>query len=95
MSSHAVIDGGMSFAEACVVMKWLEDAGVDFFDISGGTYASPAWRGNVMKELTDRPSSRERGSYFVEWAQEMKKVLVSGSIETCFVLKLIDDSPGQ
>lgn len=66
---------------------------MDFFDISGGTYASPAWRGNIMKELAERPSQKERGryvhsntrdefladikSYFIEWAQEMKKVLVS------------------
>lgn len=56
-----VIDGGQSFAEQCVVIKWLEDAGVDFFDISGGTYASPAWRGNIMKELAERPSQKERG----------------------------------
>jgi hypothetical protein len=58
-------------------MKWLEDAGVDFFDISGGTYESPAWRGNIMTELAERPSQKERGSYFIEWAKEMKKVLVS------------------
>lgn len=58
-------------------MKWLEEAGVDFFDISGGTYESPAWRGNIMTELAERPSQKERGSYFIEWAQEMKKILVS------------------
>lgn len=56
-----VIEGGQSFAEQCVVIKWLEDAGVDFFDISGGTYESPAWRGNIMKELMDRPSQENRG----------------------------------
>lgn len=56
-----VIEGGTSFAEQCVVIKWLEDAGVDFFDISGGTYASPAWRGNIMTELAERPSQKERG----------------------------------
>lgn len=56
-----VIEGGTSFAEQCVVIKWLENAGVDFFDISGGTYASPAWRGNIMTELAERPSQKERG----------------------------------
>ena len=58
---ETVMDGGQSFAEQCVVIKWLEDAGVDFFDISGGTYATPAWRGNIMKELALRPSQRDRG----------------------------------
>lgn len=90
------MEGGQSFAEQCVVIKWLEEAGVDFFDISGGTYATPAWRGNIMTELAERSSQKERGrlvsrseicgantnieSYFIEWAQEMKKVLVSTSI---------------
>jgi 2,4-dienoyl-CoA reductase-like NADH-dependent reductase (Old Yellow Enzyme family) len=64
------------------VAKWLEDAGVDFFDISGGTYESPAWRGNIMKELAERPSQKTRGSYFVEWAQEIKKVLSRAVIGT-------------
>ncbi|KAJ5171001.1 uncharacterized protein N7500_003784 [Penicillium coprophilum] len=76
------IEGGQSFAEQCVVIKWLEDAGVDFFDISGGTYASPAWRGNIMTELAERPSQKERGSYFIEWAQELKKVLSRAVIGT-------------
>lgn len=46
-----------------MVIKWLEEAGVDFFDISGGTYESPAWRGNIMTELAERPSRKTRGRY--------------------------------
>jgi hypothetical protein len=53
-----------------------------------------------MKELAKRPSQRERGrcvrstlrdetmanfdSYFIEWAQEMIKVLVSRLLLKCF-----------
>ncbi|KAJ6179948.1 Aldolase-type TIM barrel [Penicillium mononematosum] len=78
------IEGGQSFAEQCAVIKWLEDAGVDFFDILGGTYSSPAWRGNIMTELAERPSQKECGrrSYFIEWAQELKKVLSRAVIGT-------------
>ena len=65
-----------------MVLKWLENAGVDFFDISGGTYESPVWRGNIMKEFAERPSQKLRGSYFVEWAAEMKKVLSRAVIGT-------------
>ncbi|KAI5476511.1 NamA [Pseudohyphozyma bogoriensis] len=72
---HDFIEGGTSFAESCVVLHWLEKAGVDFIDISGGTYESPAWRGNIMKELNDRESQKTRGSYFIEWAREQKKIL--------------------
>ncbi|KAJ5476113.1 Aldolase-type TIM barrel [Penicillium sp. IBT 31633x] len=82
LNCHDFIEGGQSFAEQCVVIKWLEEAGVDFFDISGGTYASPAWRGNIMTELAERPSQKERGSYFIEWAQELKKVLSRAVIGT-------------
>lgn len=46
-----------------MVIKWLEEAGVDFFDISGGTYESPAWRGNIMTELAERPSQKTRGRF--------------------------------
>ncbi|KAF2094968.1 FMN-linked oxidoreductase [Rhizodiscina lignyota] len=82
LSCHDFMEGGQSFAEQCVVIKWLEEAGVDFFDISGGTYATPAWRGNIMTELAERPSRKERGSYFIEWAQELKKVLSRAVIGT-------------
>ncbi|KAL2858542.1 hypothetical protein BJY01DRAFT_201330 [Aspergillus pseudoustus] len=82
LNCHDFSEGGTSFAEQCVVLKWLEDAGVDFFDVSGGTYATPAWRGNIQKELTDRPIQRYYGSYFIEWAQEMKKVLSRAVIGT-------------
>ncbi|KIH87033.1 hypothetical protein SPBR_05071 [Sporothrix brasiliensis 5110] len=82
LNCHDFIEGGTSFAEMCVVAKWLEQAGVDFFDISGGTYESPAWRGNIMTELGTRSSQRLRGSYFIEWAQDLKKVLSRAVIGT-------------
>ncbi|PGH23915.1 hypothetical protein AJ80_01977 [Polytolypa hystricis UAMH7299] len=74
-------EGGSSFAEQCVVIKWLEEAGVDFFDISGGVYTDPAWKGD-MAEIAERPVRKERGSFFIEWAQEMKKVLSRAVIGT-------------
>ena len=103
--AQSVIPGGLSFAESCVVLKWLEQAGVDFFDVSGGTYESPAWRGNIMKELLERESQKTRGrlvcgydeftpgfnvlrrSYFIEWAQDMKKVLVRSNIQFSSMLR--------
>lgn len=35
-----------------------------------------------MTELAERPSQKIRGSYFVEWAQELKKVLSRAVIGT-------------
>lgn len=68
------IENGANFEDYCTLSRWLEDAGVDFFDISGGTYESPAWRG-TMSSITGRPLAKERGAYFLEWAREMKKGL--------------------
>ncbi|KAL2837381.1 hypothetical protein BJX68DRAFT_280219 [Aspergillus pseudodeflectus] len=53
---HDFIEGGQTFEDQCVVFKWLEDAGVDFFDITGGTYASPAWRGDPLETYPGFPS---------------------------------------
>lgn len=49
---YVVIEGGQSFGEQCVVLKWFEDVGVDFFDIFGGIYDLFVWRGG-MKELVE------------------------------------------
>lgn len=75
--STKVVAGGTTFAEACIVMKWLEDAGVDFFDISGGVYEYPIWRGQSEEVDIKRPSQAYWGSYFLEWAEQMKRILVS------------------
>jgi hypothetical protein len=59
--SYSVLEDGISFAESCVVLKWLEDAGVDFFDISGGTYASPVWRGSQTSGFPETASQKAHG----------------------------------
>jgi 2,4-dienoyl-CoA reductase-like NADH-dependent reductase (Old Yellow Enzyme family) len=76
------IDGGVTLAEYAVVARWLEDAGVDWFDISGGTYASPAWRGNIMPELLERPSVKANGAYFLAEARNLKRVLARAVLGT-------------
>ncbi|KAL7004245.1 hypothetical protein EMMF5_006190 [Cystobasidiomycetes sp. EMM_F5] len=76
------VAGGTTFAEACIVMKWLEDAGVDFFDISGGVYEYPIWRGQSEEVDIKRPSQAYWGSYFLEWAEQMKRILSRAAIGT-------------
>jgi 2,4-dienoyl-CoA reductase-like NADH-dependent reductase (Old Yellow Enzyme family) len=56
----AVVEGGSTFAEQVVVMKWLEQAGVDFFDISGGIYTNPAWKGEIA-EVAERTVCKQYG----------------------------------
>ena len=60
VNAFTVTKGGSSFAEQCVVLTWLEEAGVDFFDISGGVYTDPAWKGDMPK-IAERPVRKERG----------------------------------
>ncbi|KAL2871264.1 uncharacterized protein BJX67DRAFT_370052 [Aspergillus lucknowensis] len=72
--------GGATFAEQCVVIKLLEAAGVDFFDISGGTYEAPAWRGNLESLGETQPPAGE--GTFLKWARDIKKILSRAVVGT-------------
>lgn len=80
------IDGGVSFEETLSLLPHLERAGVDFFDVSGGTYAMPAWRGPPLYDFEPNSpsalSATESGSFFLPYAQQMKKVLTRATIGT-------------
>ncbi|KAL2871276.1 uncharacterized protein BJX67DRAFT_377876 [Aspergillus lucknowensis] len=79
---HDFIEGGQTFEDECIVFKWLEDAGVDFFDITGGTYASPAWRGEPLSTYADFPSGPPGEGVFLRWAKEFKKISTRAIIGT-------------
>ncbi|KAL3445390.1 hypothetical protein BJX65DRAFT_319278 [Aspergillus insuetus] len=74
------VRGGATFAEQCIVIKWLEDAGVDLFDISGGTYEAPAWRGDLASLGEVQPLAGE--GTFLKWAKDIKKILSRAVIGT-------------
>jgi 2,4-dienoyl-CoA reductase-like NADH-dependent reductase (Old Yellow Enzyme family) len=71
--------GGFDFTESLQVAKWLEAAGVDLLEISGGTYEQPRLL-NVegiepIENQAIAQSTRAREAYFVDFAQAMRKEL--------------------
>lgn len=71
--------GGFAFEDSLQVARWLEDAGVDLLEISGGSYEQPAMMDMDGMEPADRPhvaaSTIAREAYFVDFAKAMKAEL--------------------
>lgn len=72
--------GGFNFDESLQVAQWLQDAGIDLLEVSGGTYEQPTLMGLEGRETPERQrhvaaSTREREAYFVDFAAEMHRLL--------------------
>lgn len=76
--------GGFAFEESMVVARWLQDAGVDLLEISGGSYEQPAMMDISGMEAPDAPpmaastpsaSTAAREAYFVDFAKTMRAAL--------------------
>ena len=71
--------GGFAFEESIQVARWLQDAGVDLIEISGGTYEQPKLLGIEGLEEAESPDIPEttlaREAYFVDFAKAMKDEL--------------------
>ena len=61
--------GGFSNEDAVTVAQTLSTLGIDMIEISGGSYESPAMTEGVKE------STRQREAYFLDYTQEIKKVL--------------------
>ncbi len=68
--------GGFDFEDSLQVARWLQDAGVDLLEISGGTYEQPRLLGVQGMEAVEaqsvRESTRAREAYFVDFARAMQ-----------------------
>ncbi len=71
--------GGFEFSESLQVAKWLEKAGVDLIEISGGTYEQPKLLDmegiEPVAEQAVAESTRAREAYFVDFAKAMRAEL--------------------
>lgn len=72
--------GGFAFEDARQVVQWLNGYGLDFVELSGGSYESPAMQGNPQEGSTGT-----REAYFVTFARDIAKVadmpiMVTGGI---------------
>ncbi|MDJ0884765.1 MAG: NADH:flavin oxidoreductase/NADH oxidase family protein [Desulfobacterales bacterium] len=68
--------GGFSFEDSIQVVRWLEAAGVDLVEISGGTYEQPSMfdiEGRTEEvDQTLRASTRRREAFFLDFAERLR-----------------------
>jgi 2,4-dienoyl-CoA reductase-like NADH-dependent reductase (Old Yellow Enzyme family) len=62
--------GGFTLEECVQVVEWLNDAGIDLLEISGGTYEQLEF----LKEQPIRESTKKREAFFLEYAKSIKAV---------------------
>ncbi len=83
--------GGFSNEECLKVVAWLNEAGVDLLEVSGGTYEQPKMAGlsgiEPASEEVVRESTRLREAYFIDYAAAIAKVarmplMVTGGFRT-------------
>lgn len=69
--------GGFAFADSLQVAQWLQEAGIDLLEISGGTYEQPKLLGVAGIEDEEQqgvaPSTLMREAYFVDFALAMRE----------------------
>lgn len=69
--------GGFAFEDSLTVAGWLEAAGVDLIEISGGTYEQPRLLGidgvEAVEEQNVAPSTAAREAFFVDFALAMRE----------------------
>jgi len=69
--------GGFDFDDSLKVASWLQEAGIDLIEISGGTYEQPKLLGLEGIEPEEpqnlAPSTLMREAYFVDFALAMQK----------------------
>lgn len=69
--------GGFAFEDSLQVAQWLEAAGVDLLEISGGTYEQPRLLGaegiEEVEQQSVKQSTAMREAYFVDFAIAMQE----------------------
>ena len=79
--------GGFTEEDSVAVFKALDALGVDFIEISGGTYEAPAMAGAKRKQPAIKESTIQREAYFLEFAEKVRKevktvLMVTGGFRT-------------
>lgn len=86
LNSSDFVKGGFTLDESIQVVQWLNDAGVDLLEVSGGTYEQlEFFKPQAASEVRD--STREREAMFLEYAKSIKAVarmpiMVTGGFRT-------------
>ncbi|HEY5927363.1 MAG TPA: hypothetical protein VIV11_37020, partial [Kofleriaceae bacterium] len=83
--------GGFTIDEAMQVATWLDEAGVDLLEVSGGNYESPAMHGTGELQTAPRKTSHAREAYFMDYAQRIREattmpILLTGGMRSRAVM---------
>jgi len=99
LNSSDFVKGGFTLDESVQVVRWLNDAGVDLLEVSGGTYEQLEFF-KALPESEVRDSTREREAVFLEYAKSIKAVarmpiMVTGAFAPCpaWRLRWLVDTP--
>ncbi len=83
--------GGFTEDDSATVAKWMEDAGVDLIELSGGNYEQPRMidfdRKDPKADTQKRESTRRREAYFLDFVPKMREsvtipIMVTGGFRT-------------
>ncbi|WP_417519377.1 NADH:flavin oxidoreductase/NADH oxidase family protein [Minwuia sp.] len=88
LNSSDFQQGGFDSSDSLQVVQWLEDAGIDHLEISGGNYEEPSMMGSKTSEGTEVAASTvKREAYFLDYAEQIRGVtklplMVTGGFRT-------------
>lgn len=94
--------GGFSEDDSVTVAKWLEEAGIDLIEVSGGNYEQPRMidfnRKDPLADRNKRESTKRREAYFLDFVPKLRSavkvpVMVTGGFRSAeaMVSALADD----
>ena len=76
--------GGFQFEDSLIVAGWLDRAGVDCLEVSGGSYEQPRMMKfdglRAAEEPKTASSTREREAYFLQFVPEIRNVVKSAAL---------------
>ena len=86
INSADFVKGGFAPEECLEVVRWLNDAGIDLLEVSGGTYEQTEFL-KIHPDEEVRASTRQREATFLEYAKAIKAVarmpvMVTGGFRT-------------
>jgi len=72
--------GGFNFSESLQVANWLQEAGIDLLEISGGNYEQASMMDidgllEPVEEQNVKQSTKEREAYFLDFAAAMQETV--------------------
>ncbi len=94
--------GGFSDDDSVAVSKWLQDAGIDFIEISGGNYEQPRmidFNRKDPKAAGKRESTVRREAYFLDFVPKLRQqvsvpVMVTGGFRTVAAMQRAVEEDG-